>query len=85
MSKYSARTSNYKANRLLVLKRDEYTCVLQLEGCTVEATEADHVIPKSQGGTDDVDNLVAACKNCNNKKSDTVLTRKNWLNPRWFA
>ena len=29
----------------------------------------DHVIPLSQGGTYDIDNLVASCKGCNLKKS----------------
>lgn len=30
----------------------------------------DHVIPKASGGTDDIDNLVAACKPCNCAKKD---------------
>jgi 5-methylcytosine-specific restriction endonuclease McrA len=30
----------------------------------------DHVIPKSKGGDDSWDNLVAACLPCNNKKGD---------------
>ena len=28
----------------------------------------DHVIPSSEGGTDDVSNLVMACKTCNSSK-----------------
>lgn len=30
--------------------------------------EADHIIPKSRGGTDDPENLVAACLKCNREK-----------------
>ena len=30
----------------------------------------DHIIPKSRGGTDSWDNLITACKNCNNKKGN---------------
>lgn len=32
----------------------------------------DHVIPKSRGGPDTVDNLVIACARCNNKKGDSL-------------
>lgn len=30
----------------------------------------DHIIPESKGGTDELDNLIAACMNCNMKKGD---------------
>jgi len=30
----------------------------------------DHIIPKSRGGQDTWENLVAACSDCNNKKAD---------------
>ncbi len=36
----------------------------------------DHVIPRSAGGSDDDENLVAACKSCNYRKSDRPL---HWL------
>lgn len=32
----------------------------------------DHVIPKCAGGTDDLSNLVAACRLCNNRKGSTA-------------
>lgn len=32
----------------------------------------DHVIPKSKGGTNSPDNLVAACKECNNAKGNKM-------------
>jgi 5-methylcytosine-specific restriction endonuclease McrA len=34
----------------------------------------DHVYPKSKGGKNSEDNLVAACKDCNSQKSDVVLS-----------
>jgi 5-methylcytosine-specific restriction endonuclease McrA len=34
------------------------------------ADTADHVVPKSRGGTDDKDNVVPACRACNSKKRD---------------
>ena len=32
----------------------------------------DHVVPKSRGGTDEWDNVVAACKRCNHHKGDRL-------------
>jgi len=47
-----------------VLERDGFTCAY----CGDEANSVDHIIPRSQGGTDDLDNLVAACMQCNCSK-----------------
>ncbi|WP_412758748.1 HNH endonuclease [Metabacillus fastidiosus] len=33
----------------------------------------DHVIPVSKGGTDNRNNLVTACQDCNSGKNDTDL------------
>jgi 5-methylcytosine-specific restriction endonuclease McrA len=52
----------------LVLKRDGYVCQVQLPGCTGEATTADHVTPRSQGGAATLDNLQASCRPCNSRK-----------------
>ncbi len=35
------------------------------EPVSAEGAEIDHVIPRSKGGTDDIDNLVLACRGCN--------------------
>ncbi len=46
---------------------------------TYEESTLDHVIPKSKGGKRNPDNVVLACKTCNNlKRSDTaeVLLRR---------
>lgn len=52
----------------LVLKRDGYECQLRLPGCTGRATTADHVTPRSHGGTATLDNLQASCRRCNSRK-----------------
>lgn len=51
--------------RLKVLIRDGFRCVYC--GATKEddRLEVDHVIPASRGGTDDIGNLVVACRRCN--------------------
>ena len=54
-----------KALRFEVLRRDKLTC----RYCGLTASEAelhvDHIHPKTLGGTDTLDNLVTACKDCN--------------------
>lgn len=67
MAKYLA-TGRWKKQRLIVLRRDSYTCAY----CGDVANEVDHVHPRSKGGTDDLDNLVACCRRCNILKKDKV-------------
>ena len=55
--------------RLRILIRDGYCC----QYCGSEdATTVDHVLPISKGGTDDPDNLVAACTRCNYSKGNRM-------------
>lgn len=53
-------------SRKNILRRDNYRC--QYCGKKMKTLTIDHVIPKSRGGTDSWDNLVAACVKCNNEK-----------------
>lgn len=55
-------------SRRNVLKRDNYTC--QYCGSKSASITIDHVLPKSRGGGDTWENLVAACFKCNNIKGD---------------
>ena len=41
--------------------------------CGKPAEEIDHIIPRSKGGTDSVNNLTASCRACNEKKSNLSL------------
>lgn len=50
--------------RQIVLERDQYRCQLRLPGCTLTATQADHVHPRETHG-DGPENLRAACRHCN--------------------
>lgn len=56
--------------RFEVLRRDRYRCVYCGTDASRDRIEVDHVIPRSRGGTDRMDNLVAACQRCNGGKSD---------------
>ena len=40
--------------------------------CGGEATEVDHILPRSRNGSDEPENLAAACRRCNNAKSGKV-------------
>ena len=55
-------------SRKNILRRDGYKCQYCSRG-DVTLT-IDHIVPKSKGGDDTWENLVAACVNCNNKKGD---------------
>jgi len=65
-------SSNWKRLRLIVLKRDEYTC----QYCHDQANSVDHVIPRVKGGSDSLDNLVACCKPCNSAKGGRDVAPK---------
>ena len=54
--------------RFQVFKRDKFTC--QYCGRSGVELEADHIVPKSKGGSNDIDNLITACKACNRGKRD---------------
>lgn len=57
----------------LVLATYGTRCHLRLAGCTKVATTKDHVVPFSQGGTDQLENFRPACKPCNSKRQDKRL------------
>ncbi|WP_276200329.1 HNH endonuclease [Chelatococcus sp. XZ-Ab1] len=63
-----------------VIARDGGKCVY----CgTTEKLGADHAIPLSRGGTNDISNLVACCEACNKSKGGrTVEERKSGSGPR---
>lgn len=85
MSKQSSRGTEWAAIRLFILNRDGWLCQYcgkHLEG---DDATADHVTPKDAGGTDDPTNLVAACRACNGRKTNKLLTRMPWFNPRWLT
>lgn len=50
------------------MKRDGHKCAYC--GRADLPLTIDHIIPKSRGGDDSWENLVAACLPCNNKKGD---------------
>ena len=55
--------------RSFIFGRSNGKCVY----CGAKATEIDHVVPRANGGTNSTYNLVASCRNCNEKKSNLTL------------
>lgn len=57
-----------------VLRRDSQKCGY----CGGSANTIDHITPKSKGGKDTWENLVACCLRCNNAKGDHTLQEIGW-------
>lgn len=65
--------------RFLVFSRDNFKCIYCGRNPREHDTtlEIEHVHPKSKGGTDSLDNLVTACRECNAGKGDVLLNERN--------
>lgn len=57
-----------------VLRRDQHRCAY----CAASASTIDHVLPRSRGGKDSWENLVACCLRCNNIKGDRTPAEMRW-------
>lgn len=64
-------------SRRNVMHRDNYTC--QYCGIRKHDLTIDHIIPRSRGGIDAWDNVVAACLRCNVKKGDRTPREADML------
>jgi 5-methylcytosine-specific restriction endonuclease McrA len=58
-----------------VLRRDGRVCAY----CGKRADTIDHVLPRSRGGAHSWENCVAACRVCNSRKADRLLTELGWI------
>ena len=58
-----------KELRSFIFNRSNNQCVY----CGAKAEEIDHIIARSNGGTNSTYNLVASCRSCNEKKSNLSL------------
>jgi 5-methylcytosine-specific restriction endonuclease McrA len=65
---------NVPVSRRGVLRRDGQRCAY----CQNGATTIDHVVPRSRGGADTWENLVACCLRCNNLKGDRTPQEMGW-------
>ena len=62
-----------KKVRFEVFKRDNFTCQYCGRKTPEVILELDHAVPSSKGGTDDFENLVTSCFECNRGKGESLL------------
>ena len=62
-----------KSLRFDVFQRDNHTCQYCGHRSPGVELEIDHLIPVAEGGTDDFENLVTSCRDCNSGKSDKLI------------
>ncbi len=65
---YKVPFRRVELSRKNIIRRDNNKC--QYCGAKAHSLTIDHVIPKSRGGTESWENLVAACLKCNNRKGN---------------
>ena len=59
--------------RFEVFKRDRFTCQYCGKHPPDVLLEADHIVPRAAGGSDDIANLTTACADCNRGKGARLL------------
>ena len=63
-----------KRVRFEVFKRDKFTCQYCGASAPDVSLEIDHINPVAKGGTNEILNLVTACRDCNRGKTDRELS-----------
>ena len=56
--------------RMMQLRREPLCRSCAGQGLTVAARQADHIVPKRQGGRDSLDNLQSLCDSCHSVKTN---------------
>lgn len=68
------RKAMSKKIRFEIFKRDKFSCkYCGKSPANGSILNVDHVIPVAHGGTNDFENLVTSCFDCNNGKSDNFI------------
>lgn len=75
-----------KLNKFNIKLRDEFTCQYCGKKHSARSLTIDHVVPKSQGGKFEWENLVAACKICNASKGNDhrIVPKHKPKKPTYF-
>ncbi|RUA16095.1 MAG: HNH endonuclease [Clostridia bacterium] len=85
------RNISLPLTRRLVYARDRYTCQYCGERLHSSQLTLDHVLPKSRGGKKTWENLVTACRRCNQRKGNRtpaearMRLRRPPYQPRYVA
>lgn len=62
-----------KGKKVQVFNRTEGRCAFCGEVLDLDSFTMDHITPQAYGGSSSVENLVAACFACNNRKRDKTV------------
>lgn len=65
--------TNYPLNNPALFARDGYMCMYCSRPFPAAQLTRDHIVPTSRGGQDKWENVVAACRRCNQHKADHLL------------
>lgn len=69
----NTRISIGKSQRFRIFTRDNFTCRYCGRQSDVVKLEIDHLVPVCQGGTNDEENLLTACEDCNRGKGGKTI------------
>lgn len=69
--------TNYALSNRTLFARDGYLCMYCGNKFHERELTRDHIVPKSKGGNDVWENVVSACRRCNQHKGDSSLELLN--------
>jgi 5-methylcytosine-specific restriction endonuclease McrA len=69
LAKYGIEPGHTEREWQRLLARHQGKCAY----CGAPATEREHVVPLSRGGSDFIGNILPACRSCNNQKNNKFL------------
>ncbi|WP_461518785.1 HNH endonuclease [Porticoccus sp.] len=69
--------TTYPLNNPALFARDGYTCMYCARSFSAHQLTRDHIVPTSRGGKDKWQNVVSACRRCNQHKANYLLEEIN--------
>lgn len=64
-----------KKLRFTVFQKDNFTCQYCGRKPPKVVLEVDHILPRAEHGTDEIENLITSCEDCNRGKGKMLLTK----------
>lgn len=84
-NRYIKKNPRVKFTRRNVYIRDNFTCQYCFHQFPYTALTFDHVVPRSQGGEANWENVVTACKKCNGDKgADLIMPKHMPVEPNYW-
>lgn len=75
----ASRKTLSKKTRFEVFKRDSFKCQYCGRSAPDVILEVDHIVPVSEGGENDLINLITSCRDCNRGKGKKLLTDRSTI------